>query len=141
MGQKPPTRTLYHVSCPCGGTFSMDARGFGRPVVCKMCGGSYTIGWAKDPKTLKSSPIAVALARKSGPTPLQVSCSCGYHRAVTAAEAAGHNRCPGCGRAMIVIKPPAAKGRGTERIVSQLSSPPAQSRRLRAPPDQDRPGH
>ena len=126
MGQKPPARTLYHVGCPCGGTFSMDARGFGRPVVCKKCGGSYTIGWGKDPKTQKTMPIAVALARKGAATPLQVACSCGYRRAVTASEAAGHNRCPGCGKVMIVIKPAGAKHRDGERIVS-LSSPPSGS--------------
>ena len=126
MGQKPPARTLYHVGCPCGGTFSMDARGFGRPVVCKKCGGSYTIGWGKDPKTQKAMPIAVALARKGVSTPLQVACSCGYRRPVTASEAAGHNRCPGCGKVMIVIKPAASKNREGERIVS-LSSPPPSS--------------
>lgn len=125
MGQKPPARTLYHVGCPCGGTFSMDARGFGRPVICKKCGGSYTIGWGKDSQG-RPAPIAVALARKSGPTTLQVSCSCGYRRAVTASEAAGHNRCPGCGKEMIVVKPPGPRGKDGERVVS-LSSPPAQS--------------
>lgn len=124
MGQKPPARTQYHVGCPCGGTFSMDARGFGRPVVCKKCGGSYTIGWGKDPKTQKSMPIAVALARKGAATPLQVACSCGYRRAVTASEAAGHNRCPGCGKVMIVVKP-AAKNKDSERIVSLAGAPPA----------------
>jgi hypothetical protein len=101
----------------------MDARGFGRPIVCKKCGGSYTIGWAKDPKTQRTAPIAVALAKKSGPTPLQVSCSCGYSRAVTAAEAAGHNRCPGCGKTMIVIKPSSGKTVVGQRLVS-LSAPP-----------------
>lgn len=125
MGQKPPARTLYHVGCPCGGVFSMDARGFGRPVVCKRCGGSFTIGWGKDPRTQKSSPIAVALAKKSGPTPLQVACSCGYRRAVTASEAAGHNRCPGCGKAMIVIKPPSPKTQIAGNLVSLSKPPPA----------------
>jgi hypothetical protein len=102
----------------------MDARGFGRPIVCKKCGGSYNIGWAKDARTGKTSPMAVALARKSGSAPLRVSCSCGYSRGVTAAEAAGHNRCPGCGRIMIVVKPPAPKEKEREQVVS-LSSPPA----------------
>jgi len=124
MGQKPPARTLYHISCPCGGVFSMDARGFGRPIVCKKCGGSYTIGWGKDPKTQRTAPIAVALARKSGPTPLQVACACGYRRAVTASEPAGHNRCPGCGKAMIVIKPTAPRPQDVQKLVS-LSGPPA----------------
>ena len=125
MAQKPPDRTLYHVGCPCGGTFSMDARGFGRPIVCKKCGGSYTIGWGKDSKTGKTMPIAVGVARKHGEsTPLQVSCTCGYRRAVSAKEAAGHNRCPGCGKVMIVVKPPAPKGADGERVVSHSSPPP-----------------
>ena len=127
MGQKPPARTLYHIGCPCGGTFSMDARGFGHPVVCKRCGGSYTIGWTKDPKTQKTMPMAVALAKKSGPTPLQVACSCGYRRAVTASEAAGHNRCPGCGKAMIVIKPASARTSEGQKLVSLSGSPTSPS--------------
>jgi hypothetical protein len=102
----------------------MDARGFGRPVVCKKCGGSYTIGWGKDPKG-RPAPIAVGLARKSATATLQVSCSCGYRRAVTAAEAAGHNRCPGCGRSMIVVKPPPAKG--PDGKVVSLPPPPDQT--------------
>src|SRR5262245_51947649 len=119
MAHKPQARTLYHIGCPCGGTFSMDARGFGRPVVCKRCGGSYTIGWAKDPRTQKTMPIAVALAKKRGEsTPLQVACSCGYRRAVTAEEAAGHNRCPGCGRMMIVVKPPQPKANKGDQVAA-----------------------
>src|SRR5262249_8372209 len=100
MGQRNQSRTLYNISCPCGAVVSMDARGFGRPIVCKKCGGTFTVGWGKDNKTKQTSPMAVSLARKRGP--FQVVCTCGYRRAVTVEEAAGHNRCPGCGRIMIV---------------------------------------
>lgn len=123
MGQKQDARTLYTISCACGAATSMDARGFGRPVVCKKCGGSFTVGWGKDPKTQKAAPVAVALARKRAPTPLQVVCGCGYRRAVTAAEAAGHNRCPGCGKVMIVEKP-ARRSQDSDRIVRLSSTPP-----------------
>lgn len=124
MGQKQQARTLYTISCACGAQTSLDARGFGRPVVCKKCGGSFTVGWGKDPRTQKPAPVAVNLARRRGHTPLQVSCSCGYRRAVSAAEAAGHNRCPGCGRAMIVEKPPPPKTRESDRKIKLSSAPP-----------------
>src|SRR5436853_428197 len=104
MGQKQDARTLYTISCPCGARTSMDARSFGRPTVCKTCGGSFTVGWGEDSKSKKAVPVAVSLARKRSDTPLQVHCSCGYRRGVTAAEAALRNRCPGCGREMVVEK-------------------------------------
>jgi len=103
----------------------MDARMFGRPTVCRKCGGSFTVGWGKDPKTGRTSPMAVSLARKRSETPLQVHCACGYRRAVSAAEAAERNRCPGCGRDMIVEKPPAPKTRESDRKVA-----PAPGRRM-----------
>lgn len=123
MGQKQAARTVYSISCACGATASMDARSFGRPVVCKKCGGSYTVGWGKDPAG-KTAPIAVALARKREATPLQVHCACGYRRAVTAVEAAGHNRCPGCGRIMLVEKPAAARPREAELTLPPPSPHP-----------------
>jgi len=107
MAQKPDGRNQYSISCPCGARVSMDARMFGRPTVCRKCGGSFTVGWGKDPKNGRTAPLAVSLARKRSETPLQVHCACGYRRAVSAAEAAERNRCPGCGRDMIVEKPPA----------------------------------
>lgn len=131
MKPKQDQRTLYSISCSCGATTSMDARAFGRPTVCKKCGGSFTVGWGTDPKTRKTAPIAVTLARKRG-GPLQVSCSCGYRRSVTAAEAATHNRCPGCGKSMIVEKPPTGKVRDSDRVVKLSSASP--SRRTEAPP-------
>jgi DNA-directed RNA polymerase subunit RPC12/RpoP len=44
---------------------------------------------------------------------------------VTASEAAGHNRCPGCGKAMIVVKPPSGKTVVGQRLVSLSAPPPA----------------
>jgi predicted RNA-binding Zn-ribbon protein involved in translation (DUF1610 family) len=123
MGQKQDTRTLYTISCGCGASVSLDARAFGRPQVCKKCGGSFTVGWGKDQKSRKSTPVAVTLARKRAPTPLEVVCACGYRRAVTPMEAAGSNRCPGCGRSMIVEKPVVAKAKDSD-VRLKLSTPP-----------------
>src|ERR1043165_4154080 len=109
MKPKQDNRTLYHIACPCGAMASMDARMFGRPTVCKKCGQSFTVAWSKDPQSRQSLPLAVPLARKRSDAILQVHCACGYRRAVTPAEAAERNRCPGCGRDMIVEKPPTAK--------------------------------
>jgi hypothetical protein len=96
----------------------MDARMFGRPTVCRKCGGSFTVGWGQDPRTGKTAPVAVSMARKRSETPLQVHCACGYRRAVSAAEAAERNRCPGCGRDMMVEKPAAPKTRDSDRRAS-----------------------
>src|SRR5579862_7654477 len=123
MGQKQDTRTLYTVNCSCGASVSMDARAFGRRQVCKKCGESFTVGWGKDPKSRKSAPVAVTMARKRAPTPLQVVCACGYRRAVTPTEAAECNRCPGCGRSMIVEKPVEAKARENELRLERLPAP------------------
>jgi hypothetical protein len=133
MGPKQDARTLYTISCACGHTVSLDARGFGRPIVCKKCGGSFTVGWSKDPTTRKAAPVAVNLARKRGATPLRVSCSCGYSRAVSASEAAGHNRCPGCGKVMIVEKP-AGRTQESDRMVKLSSAPPPSSRSGKSEP-------
>jgi predicted RNA-binding Zn-ribbon protein involved in translation (DUF1610 family) len=128
MGPKQEARTLYTISCACGAKASLDARAFGRPQVCKKCGGSFTVAWGKDPNTRKAAPVAVSLARKRAVTPLLVVCSCGYRRAVTAAEAAGHNRCPGCGKVMIVEKPAAPKARKNDPLIRLPSpAPPAKS--------------
>ncbi|HVR83492.1 MAG TPA: hypothetical protein VMU54_04225 [Planctomycetota bacterium] len=133
MGQKQDTRTLYTISCGCGARVTLDARAFGRPQVCKNCGGSFTVGWGKDPKSRKSTPVAVTLARKRAPTPLQVVCACGYRRAVTPMEAAGSNRCPGCGRSMIVEKPVSQKAQeGDLRLT--LPAPPSRPPAPQAPP-------
>lgn len=121
---KQEARTTYIVTCPCGGgQASLDARSFGRPQVCKKCGNQFTVAWGKDPVTLKNAPITVSLARKRPATPLRVSCSCGYKRAVTAAEAHRQNRCPGCGKVMIVEKPAPAKSRDSNRLIKLSSTP------------------
>jgi hypothetical protein len=126
MRPKQDARTLYTISCPCGARTSMDARMFGRPNVCKKCGGSFTVAWGKDPRTKKAVPMAVAMARKRSDATLQVHCACGYRRAVTPAEAAERNRCPGCGRDMIVEKPPVAKGRqASPRPAAPIQAPEA----------------
>ena len=130
MQRNQDTRTLFTIACACGAKATMDARAFGRPTVCRKCGGSFTVGWAKDPVTRKSVPKAVSLARKRAPTPLQVVCACGYSRAVTASEAAGHNRCPGCGKVMIVEKP-AARTRDSDRIIKLSSAEPGRPQNAR----------
>ncbi|HLY12122.1 MAG TPA: hypothetical protein VKW04_22665 [Planctomycetota bacterium] len=118
------SRTLYTVTCPCGGwSTALDARSFGRPQVCRKCGTQFTVAWRKDPVTLRNAPVTVSLARKRAPTPLRLSCTCGYKKAATPAEAARHNRCPGCGKVMIVEKPPAAKSRDSNRIIKLSSTP------------------
>jgi hypothetical protein len=126
MGQNQDARTLYSISCSCGARASLDARAFGRPQVCKKCGGSFTVGWGKDSKSGKSTPVAVTLARKRIPRPLEVVCACGYRRAVTALEAAESNRCPGCGRSMLVEKPAAPKSTEHE-LRLKLPAPPPQA--------------
>ena len=115
------TRTLYSIACACGAKATLDARSFGHPRVCQKCGASFTVAWAKDPVSGRNAPVAVSLARKRPPTPLRLACPCGYTRAVTAAEAARHNRCPGCGKEMIVEKP-AAKSRDSNRIIKMTSA-------------------
>jgi len=122
--RKQEARTTYIVTCPCGGAqASLDARSFGRPQVCKKCGNQFTVAWGKDPVTLKNAPITVSLARKRPATPLRVTCTCGYQRAVTAAEAHRQNRCPGCGKVMIVEKPAAPKSKDSNRIIKLSSAP------------------
>jgi hypothetical protein len=117
-------RTQYTVTCPCGGfATALDARSFGRPQVCRKCGIQFMVAWGKDPVTLKNAPITVSLARKRAPTPLRLKCSCGYSKAATPQEAARHNRCPGCGKVMIVEKPAAAKNRDSNRIIKMSSAP------------------
>jgi hypothetical protein len=119
MGQKQDARTLYTINCPCGAAVSLDARGFGKPIVCRKCGGSFTVGWTKNPYSGKSSAVAVPLAKKqAAETPFILVCACGYRRPAGAAEAAGHNRCPGCGKVMIVEKPATPKPDRGQKIVS-----------------------
>lgn len=133
MARNQEARTLYSIRCSCGTPASLDARSFGRPTVCKKCGGLFTVGWGKDAKTGKAVPVVASVAKKRAATPLAVVCSCGYRRAVTPQEAAGYNRCPGCGRSMIVEKTAPAKTRKeTDRII-KLPSPPPELRRS-APP-------
>jgi hypothetical protein len=117
------TRTLYSIACACGAKSTLDARSFGRPTVCPKCGKLFTVAWGKDPVTQKSAPVSVSLARKRPATPLRLVCTCGYKRAVTAAEAAKHTRCPGCGKSMMVEKPPAAKSKDSNRHVKTSSAP------------------
>ena len=121
---KQEARTQYTVTCPCGGfSTSLDARSFGRPQVCRKCGSQFTVAWGKDPITHKNAPITVSLARKRPPTPLRLACTCGYKKAATPDEAARHNRCPGCGKVMIVEKPPPAKSRDSNRMIKLSSAP------------------
>ena len=133
MARHQEARTQYTVSCACGTRASLDARSFGRPQVCKKCGGLFTVGWGKDPKTGRAMPLAASVAKKRASTPLAVVCSCGYRRAVTPQEAASHNRCPGCGKSMIVEKPATSRTRKeTDRIIKlpPLSAPPPEFRRV-----------
>ena len=114
------------VTCPCGGfSTSLDARSFGRPQVCRKCGNQFTVAWGKDPLTAKNSPVTVSLARKRPGLPMRLKCTCGYVRPVTAEEAAGNNRCPGCGKDMIVEKVAGGKTREDERILKLSSAAPA----------------
>jgi predicted RNA-binding Zn-ribbon protein involved in translation (DUF1610 family) len=129
MARDQEARTLYSIRCSCGTTSSLDARSFGRPQVCKKCGQLFTVGWGKDAKSGKSVPVVATVAKRRAVTPLAVVCSCGYRRAVTPQEAAGFNRCPGCGRSMIVEKTAPAKTRKeTDRII-KIPSPPPELRR------------
>ena len=120
MGQKQDQRTLYSISCPCGAVVSIDARGFGKPIVCRKCGKSFTVGWNKDPKG-RTSPVAVTVAQKQT-TPFVVVCTCGYRRPITAAESTARNRCPGCGKVMFVEKAPESKPEKGTRFVSLPST-------------------
>jgi hypothetical protein len=117
------TRTLYSIACACGAKTTMDARSFGRPTVCSKCGKLFTVAWGKDPVTKRSIPVSVSLARKRPATPLQLVCTCGYKRAVTAAEAAKNTRCPGCGKSMMVEKPATPKSKDSNRIIKLSSAP------------------
>jgi predicted RNA-binding Zn-ribbon protein involved in translation (DUF1610 family) len=122
--RKQEARTQYMVTCPCGGfSTSLDARSFGRPQVCRKCGNQFTVAWGKDPLTAKNSPVTVSLARKRPGLPMRLKCTCGYVRPVTAEEAAGNNRCPGCGKDMIVEKIAPAKTRDSNRIIKLSSAP------------------
>ncbi len=128
------TRTLYSIACACGAKSTLDARSFGRPTVCPKCGKYFTVAWGKDPVTQKSAPVAVSLAKKRPATPLRLVCSCGYARAVTAAEAAKNTRCPGCGKSMMVEKPASARSRDSNRIIKLSSAPVTPSRMPPMPP-------
>ena len=96
-------------------------------MVCRKCGNQFTVAWGKNAKTLKNAPITVSLARKRPATPLRLACSCGYTRAVTAAEAHRQNRCPGCGKVMIVEKPAPPKSKDSNRIIKLSTAPQSSS--------------
>lgn len=134
------TRTLYTLACSCGAKVTLDARQFGKPQVCKKCGNQFTVAWGKDARSGRNTPMMVSLARKKPAMPLRVVCSCGYKRAVTAAEAHRQNRCPGCGKVMIVEKPPAPKnGRDSNRIIKLSSAPSTPSMPLMPLPTKETP--
>lgn len=121
---QPSARTMYTVSCSCSTKVSLDARGFGKPTVCKKCGVLFIVGWGKD-RAGKAAPVLATVARKMAARPLTLVCSCGYRRPVTAQEAAKNSRCPGCGKSMIVEKSKsAAPSRDSEKIIKLPSRPP-----------------
>ncbi|HZE98789.1 MAG TPA: hypothetical protein VE981_17390 [Planctomycetota bacterium] len=118
------SRTLYTISCACGEKCTLDARSFGKPTVCRKCGTQFTVAWGKNSVSQRSAPVRVSLARKRAATPLRLTCTCGYSRSVTAGEAHRQNLCPGCGRIMLVEKPPGPKSKDTGRLIP-MSPPPS----------------
>jgi predicted RNA-binding Zn-ribbon protein involved in translation (DUF1610 family) len=110
MAGKPTQgRLQYQVACSCGGRINIDARGFGRPTVCKKCGSTVTVTWGRDPKTRKTVPVAVAQQKsragvKPQDTPYVALCGCGYTRPVVENEKHRTFPCPGCGKVMVVEK-------------------------------------
>ena len=102
--RKENERVQYSVACRCGLKFSLDARLFGKPRVCKKCGSNVTVMWGKDPKTGRNVPVAVTKAKlragvRADQAPSIAYCACGYKLPVTSKAPPN---CPGCGKLMVV---------------------------------------
>jgi hypothetical protein len=139
MHAKPaPGRPQYTVSCTCGAKVTLDARAFGRPRVCKSCGGTLTVAWGRDPKTQKTVPIAMAqgprrAAAPAGKSPFTAFCGCGYSRPVPASEVNTTPKCPGCGKLMVVEKMPDPKSLAVHKSEKPKPSQPLLPLHLRPP--------
>lgn len=107
MPGKANDRVQYSVACRCGLKFSLDARLFGKPRVCKKCGSNVTVMWGKDPATGRNVPVAVTKAKlRAGVRPDQAPsiayCACGYKLPVASKAQTAPPNCPGCGKLMVV---------------------------------------
>jgi hypothetical protein len=107
MPGKANDRVLYTVACRCGTKLSLDARGFGKPRVCKKCGSIVTVMWGKDPVTRRNVPVAVTKAKlragvRADQAPSIAYCACGYKIPVSSRAQAAPPNCPGCGKLMVV---------------------------------------
>lgn len=107
MPKRPNERIKYSMACACGAKISVDARSFGRLVVCRSCGASVKVEWGKDRRGRKGVPVAVPQMRtrvgvRPDQTPMLAQCICGYTRPVPLDSIGSTPLCPGCGKKMFV---------------------------------------
>lgn len=137
MPGRSQDRQQYMVACSCGTSFSLDARGFGKPRPCRACGATVTVAWGRDPKTHKTVPVAMtqkkaapkALAGPSAPSAPSVPpgatavptgvqdtvkafCACGNSKRVPASQKDSPPRCLQCGRLMRIEDVPLDRPKG-----------------------------
>ncbi len=128
MAGKTPDRLSYTVACACGSKQKLDARGFGRPRVCRSWGRGYTLRWGKDRRTRRPVPVVVAQARmragvRDDETPFVALCACGYRRPIPEREAATPPKCPGCGRTMSVERVAGAPSKAAGKTPTRPGAP------------------
>jgi hypothetical protein len=124
MPKPPPRQQIYTIACRCGTQAAVHISGFNRPQTCRNCKADFIVTWRKDEKTRAWMPIVVKKAQtrvmrpkvvpKPAPPPpegslMTLKCLCGYSRKATVEEASRNSRCPGCGKWMVVEKPPTAR--------------------------------
>jgi hypothetical protein len=119
MAIQPRRQQIFTIACRCGAHAAVHVDTFNRPQTCRQCKESFTVTWKRDAGSGRLHPVVVAKAKtrvlpppKPRPSPgslLTLKCPCGYQRQASADEASRGHRCPGCGKWMIVEKPPAPK--------------------------------
>jgi len=153
MPGRPENRQEYAVACSCGASFSLDARGFGKPRPCRTCGATVTVAWGRDPKSGKTVPVAMS-QKKAAPRPpagpsapagappappppqdtVKAFCGCGNSKRVPASQRNSPPRCPHCGKMMRIEDVPLDRPKGKiEKFERAKPSAPLLPLHLRAP--------
>ncbi|HEV3029450.1 MAG TPA: hypothetical protein VG457_17860 [Planctomycetota bacterium] len=153
MPGRPQNRQEYAVACSCGASFSLDARGFGKPRACSTCGATVTVAWGRDPKSGKTVPVAMsqkktalrppavpaapAGAPAAPPPPqdtIKAFCGCGNSKRVPASQRNSPPRCLHCGKMMRIEDVPLDRPKGKiEKFERAKPSAPLLPLHLRVP--------
>jgi hypothetical protein len=153
MSGRPQDRQQYVVACSCGASFSLDARGFGKPRPCGRCGATVTVAWGRDAGTRKTVPVAMTQKKAATRTPagppapsggagvlppvqdtVKAFCACGYSKREPASKRNSPPRCPQCGRMMRFEDVPLDRPKGKiQKFERAKPSAPLLPLHLRAP--------